>query len=479
MTTATASPSKARRATEVEPLVADPVSSKSGRELGQTMEFAKKVMVDLDSVYISKTQNIRDTKSYTHEEIEEMANQIEAIGGLLQAITIAEIPKSEKTENKPYILVTGYRRCLGLLHLAEVDPKWKKGVPANQVDEDTKGGTRLLQLLENLARKDLNAMEIALAVEEIMQDKGSDFTQKDVARLLGRSETNISQLRKLNSLPPAVQEMISNGNLPWTHARILVGSKDVPESAYLDLATKGCSLLLDQFQDLIDERFGSDAVTDGTTTAEGGAKAGAQKPAKMLRATEVSGTFVEFLENRVKEADATRKEFTAKDIETARLDTIQTVLLSQDTSLAKDIAPFQEKKKQAEVAEEQAKEAKTAENKFFRERVKRVEELLKAPPDPKNPKAERPSLAACYGSVAKEVAAMNDEQRKQAGFDFAPYKEAAVLVNKIAATYNETLINRQKAKEEKEKREAEKKKADDAAAAAAGTAAPAAPAATA
>lgn len=465
------------RDTELEPLVADPVSTESGRDLSKVMKTATKMTVCLDNVFVNKAENIREYKSYTEEDIQEMAYQIEAVGGITNPIQIAKIAKSEKTENKPYILVTGFRRTLGLLSLAEIDPVWKDNVPAVLLnDANTRGATRIVQLIENMGRKQLNAMEIAIAANDALQDKESDFSQKDIARLLGRSEANISQLLQLNKLPEQVQQMISTGKLPWTHARELVRNKNVPESAYLDLATKGCDMLLDTFQDLIDEKWGDDAITDGTTADGTAGKSGSQKPAKMLRATEVESLYVTFLEDRVKAADATNKTFTAKDVENARLDAIKTVLKNQETDLEKAIAPYKEERKKAEEAEEQAKDATKAEDKFFRDKAKRAEEIYKAPADPSKDTA-RPTWAQCYGQVAKEITAMKADEKAKLGFDFKPYEDAKALVNKIATTMQAIIENRAKQKADREKREAEEKAAEAAAANGNGTAAPVATAA--
>lgn len=464
---------------EVEMLSADPVQSADAKNLSNVVKTATKMLVNLDNVFINKSENIREYKSYTEDDIQEMAYQIEAVGGITNPLQIAAIDKDPATENKPYVLVTGFRRSLGLLHLAEIDPVWKTNVPAVVLKAGaSRGATRIVQLIENMARKQLNAMEIAIAANDALTDKESDFTQKDIARLLGRSESNISQLLQLNKLPAQVQQMISSGNLPWTHARELVRNKAVPEMAYLDLATKGCDMLLDAFEDLIESKYGSDADPDAATGEGGTGKGGTQKPAKMLRATEVESVYMDFLEGRVKEADATKKEFTAKDVEDARLDAIKTVLKNQDTTLEKAIAPFKEARKKQEEAEEQAKDSKKAEDKFFREKVKRVEELLKTPVDPAHPEKPRITLTQCYGQVAKEVAVLTDEQKKALGFDLSAYKEPAALLTKISGTYKEVLEARAKAKADKEKREADEKAAE-AAAAANGTAAAPAAAATA
>lgn len=453
-----------RKVEEIEPLVGDSVSSKSGKDLQNVMKRAQKISVSLDSVYISKAENIRDLKGYTEDDITQMAMQIEAVGGITNPIQIAKIPKSPTTENKPYILVVGFRRCLGLLYLADSDPAWKNDVPAHLLnDANTLGATRVVQLLENMARRDLNAMEIAVAVKDALEDKESDYSQKDMARLLGRSEANISQLLKLNKLPQTAQDMISTGKLPWTHARILVSNRDIPESAYADLAMKGCDCLLEDFQDLIDEKYGSQEAADGEDAAGTGGAGSTQKPAKMLRATEVENIFVPFLEERLKEADEKEKKYSAKDLATVRLDAVKTILKNQETTLAKDIAPYQEQRKKSAEAEEQQKKSKDNEAKFFRSLVKRVEEILKTPVDPAKPNESRPTLSSAYGVVAKEVTAMTEEKRKEAGFDFAAFKEPKVLVEKIATTYAEVRAAREKATAERKKREAEEKATEKAA----------------
>lgn len=455
-----------------EPRASGPVTSSTGQALAHLATEAKNIAVNLkDHVYIDKAENVRDIKSYTEEDIGDMMAQIEGIGGLIHPITVAAIKPSEDTENKPLILVSGYRRSLALLALAEDSDYWKeyiKTVPAKQIDKagSSTGATRFIQLLENVGRSDLNQMEIALAVDEALKDTASDFNQKDMARMLGRSEANISQLLRLLRLPKDVQVMVSSGNLPFSHARELISpSRNVSETRYQEVATKGAGMFIDDFVNYLDREFG-----EGDEASGEGGKGSSQKPPKMLRATEVQGKYAVFLKQQAEKADAVQKTYTAKDVALAKLDAMNTVLLNPDTSLAKDIAPYLEEVKQREAEEEKQSEAKKAEDKFFREQIKRIEKLLDAPIDLSKPDT-RVTPAAAYSQVGQEIAALTAEQKAALGFKLDT--EPNGLMKKIHDTHalvlKERADSRQKRDDAKAKKLADEKAAADQAGSTAGS----------
>ena len=450
-----------------------PVEGSAAKNLQSLSSGAQSVAIDLDKVFVSKAENVRDMNAdaYSEESIGEMMAQIEAVGGLMQPIGITKVVPSEATENKQYMLVWGFRRTLALLALAADDPKYAKNVPAKLVTKggESQGATRFIQILEN-TRENLNPMEAALAINEALTDKECDFNQTDIARMLGTPVSTISNLMRLLRLPPQVQELISSGKLSHGHAKLLLGR--VPETLWGKEAIKASGMTYGDWQNYLDKEYSTDEEDEGTE--EGGKKSSSQKPAKMLRSTEVS-KYLGFFAEKAKKADATNKTYTEKDLIAAREDTLKTVLLNPDTALSKEIQPYLEQLAKQEQAEEQQAEAKKAEEKFYKEQVKRLEEILDAPVDPSKPNAPRPMLSEVYTQVGLEIFKLNDEQRKALGFQLPTGDKAAdQIVQKLADTYQGVIRERaeNKAKREKAKAEAAAKaEAEKAKAEAAGTAA--------
>ena len=76
-------------------------------------------------------------------------------------------------------------------------------------------------LIENLQREDLNPMEEAQAVKELMSQCG--YTQEAAAQRLGKSRPALANLLRLLTLPDAVQDMVRQGQLSPGHAKVLAG----------------------------------------------------------------------------------------------------------------------------------------------------------------------------------------------------------------------------------------------------------------
>lgn len=450
------------------------VTSGSAQKLKTLMSGAKNATVNLSSIYINKAENVRDIKNYTEQDIEDMATQIEAFGGLMQPLGVAQCKPSPATENKSLILVWGYRRAFALLQLGETDPKWVTNVPVKVVEGSaigSNGQLKIVQLAENVARKNLNAMEAAVAIEEALSDSECDFNAKDIAIILGLSSPIVSQYRKLLRLPKNVQELISTGKLPFSHAREMISR--VGETSWDNVAKKGVGLTYGDFMSYLDQHYPKDR-DEGADEGDGSSSepGSSQKPAKMLRASDISNKYIPALKKIAEGADKTNKVFTAADLANARLDAIQTVMKTADTQLAKDVAPYIQQMEDQEAQAKATEDAKKKEEAFYREKSKRINELYEnlAKPDPTKPDAKPPMLTEVYAMVAKEIWALKPEDKTALGFDLPKTPEE--LVARVASEYTEytkeQAENKKKRDETKAKKEAEKKAAE-----AAGTAAPA------
>ena len=75
-------------------------------------------------------------------------------------------------------------------------------------------------LVENIQREDLNAIEIALAYEHLLE--GSGMTQEKVSERIGKSRTAITNYLRLLKLPAQVQMALQKKEIDMGHARALL-----------------------------------------------------------------------------------------------------------------------------------------------------------------------------------------------------------------------------------------------------------------
>lgn len=433
------------------------------------------VRINLNELFVDRDENVRNNDAYSEEAIEELCDQIEAVDGLLQPIGICPIEATPETKNREWGLVYGFRRVTALLQLAKDDKHWLEDVPALIVEPGDHSTAKMVQLIENLARKDLTPMEIARGIEEALSDEEVKLKQKDVAKILCMSTAAVSQHRKLLKLPKAVQALLETPaldekgeptgkmKLSFSHARKL--QELVPEDEWEKYAEIGTQLDYGDFCKRLNAKFGSTDDGDSDDEGEGGetsSSTSSQKSAKLLRATVLRDSYIPFLKQRVKKADAEEKKFTEADVEKARLDAINTVMKQGDTELSKSIKPFMEKQKEAEEKQKKQKEAEKEKEKFFRAKIKEIRDILKAPIDPENPDAPRPNLTTAIASVVKDVKEMSDDEQKKLGFklDLESFSkdlhEAYVEDVKAKKEAAEKRAKAQAEKEAKEKEEAEK-----------------------
>ena len=162
-------------------------------------------------VKIIKTTQIEPNKAqprsdFDEEKLQALAESI-AEYGILQPIVV------KLNSNGFYTIVAGERRWRAA-RMAKL-----KEMPAivKQFDEQSE---KEVALIENLQRENLNAIEEALGIQELMELYG--LTQEEVAKKLGKSRPAVANSVRLLHLPGAVQEYIKNGALSMGHARALL-----------------------------------------------------------------------------------------------------------------------------------------------------------------------------------------------------------------------------------------------------------------
>ena len=161
----------------------------------------------------SSTLNIKDIrpnpyqprKEFDQTGLEELASSIKE-NGVFQPILV------RKSVNG-YELVAGERR-LRASKLAGL-----KQIPVIIKDFSEKEMMEI-SLLENIQRKDLTPIEEANAYEQLI--KKLDYTQEQLAKRLGKSRTNITNLLRLLTLPQEVQKLVNENKLSYGQARTLL-----------------------------------------------------------------------------------------------------------------------------------------------------------------------------------------------------------------------------------------------------------------
>ena len=146
-------------------------------------------------------------KTFDDETLAELSASI-AEHGLLQPIAVR--PK----QSGGYLIVAGERRWRAsrMAGLTEV-PVIVKDVTDEQAME--------LALVENLQREDLDPVEEAAGIRELMTR--CDLTQEQAARKLGKSRSALANSLRLLSLPETVLELLKSGFITIGHAKVVLG----------------------------------------------------------------------------------------------------------------------------------------------------------------------------------------------------------------------------------------------------------------
>lgn len=145
-------------------------------------------------------------REFNDEALQDLANSIKEIG-IVQPITLRQI-----AENR-FQIIAGERRWRAsqIIGLKSI-PAYIRTIKDENVME--------LALVENIQREDLNAIEIALAYEQLLSGEG--MTQEKVSERVGRSRTAITNYLRLLKLPAQVQMALQKKEIDMGHARALL-----------------------------------------------------------------------------------------------------------------------------------------------------------------------------------------------------------------------------------------------------------------
>ncbi len=148
---------------------------------------------------------------------------------------------------------TGYQLIAGERRWRAAQKAGLERVPV-VVREVTPYESLELALIENIHRKDLNAVEEALAYKRLLEE--AEITQDSLAKRLGKDRSSIANLLRLLNLPLSIQKDLIDGRLSMGHARVLVGIGDPEEQKGLRDAVIKKGLSVRQTETLAKKRRG-------------------------------------------------------------------------------------------------------------------------------------------------------------------------------------------------------------------------------
>ena len=161
--------------------------------------------IPLQHIYANPDQPRHD---FDQEALEELAQSIKE-HGVISPITL------RKNSANNYMIIAGERRyraskMVGL----ETIPAYVRTAKDEQVME--------WALIENVQREDLNAIEIALAYQKLMDDH--QLTQEKMADRVGKKRATVANYLRLLKLPAEIQLGIKEKKIEMGHARAILGS---------------------------------------------------------------------------------------------------------------------------------------------------------------------------------------------------------------------------------------------------------------
>jgi ParB family chromosome partitioning protein len=202
-----------------------------GRGLGALIDDADRMQqAGMSEVELSKIEAnpFQPRSKFDEESLEELAASIREIG-LIQPITL------RRTGPDSYQIIAGERR------FRAAQKAGLESIPSfvRQAKDD---GMLEMALVENIQREDLDAIEIALSYQRLMDEL--KFTQEEMSARVGKKRSTIANYLRLLKLPAVIQKALRDKQITMGHARALINIEDaeVQEMIYRQILKYGFSV---------------------------------------------------------------------------------------------------------------------------------------------------------------------------------------------------------------------------------------------
>ena len=183
------------------------------------------INLDLKQIEINPFQ---PRTNFNEESVLELAESIKTLG-IIQPITV------RKLDNNKYQLVSGERRLRAARYIK------LKTIPTYvRIANDQE--TLEMALVENIQRRDLDPIEIALSYNRLVEE--INLTQKQLSQRVGKKRSTVANYMRLLKLDPIIQSGIRDGFLSMGHGRALINIEQQEEQLkiYEKIISKGLSV---------------------------------------------------------------------------------------------------------------------------------------------------------------------------------------------------------------------------------------------
>ena len=180
--------------------------------------------ISVDSIDLNPFQ---PRTNFNKKDIDNLASSIKVLG-LIQPITV-------KVDNDRYELISGERR-LRAFKLLKIN-----NIPAYVRKADDQASLEMA-LVENIQRKDLDPIEIAISYTRLIDEL--NISQEDMSKRVGKDRSTISNYIRLLRLDPIIQSGIRDNFISMGHGRTLINidSKENQLIIYEKILRSGLSV---------------------------------------------------------------------------------------------------------------------------------------------------------------------------------------------------------------------------------------------
>jgi len=189
-----------------------------GRGLSSLLgDSVKKVETNKVEIKDLTRNKFQPRKKFNKEDLEELTNSIKE-QGVIQPIVV----RPDKSSDGKYEIIAGERRWLASQNAGLHE------VPVVILNVDDVKSLEFA-IVENVQRKDLNAIEEAQGYQKLVDD--FNYDQEKLSKFIGKSRSYIANSLRLLALPSEILSMVEEGVLSAGHARTLVGLNNSIEVA--------------------------------------------------------------------------------------------------------------------------------------------------------------------------------------------------------------------------------------------------------
>lgn len=189
-------------------------------------------------------------REFDETALNELADSIRSLG-IVQPITLREM------ENNRYQIIAGERRWRAsqIAGLTTIPAYIRTADDENMMQ---------MALVENIQREDLNAIEVALAYQHLIEKY--DLKQEELSEKIGKNRATIANTLRLLKLPAQVQMAIKNKRIDKGHARALLGLSDpaLQVKLFKEIIDKNYSVR--QVEEIVSQINMGESVKSGTKT---------------------------------------------------------------------------------------------------------------------------------------------------------------------------------------------------------------------